>query len=73
MLDYWICIATDNAALEPGHDFTNNRNVIVDGKEGEIWHLWIDTCIDAFLIYRRTKCDIVCFALKDGGRLLAGD
>ena len=66
MFNHRVGITSDNTAFKPGHDFTDNRDVIVNSKEREIWHFGIDICIDAFFVYGRTKYDVGRFPLKDG-------
>ena len=73
MFYHWIGITANNTAFKPSHNLIDNRNVIVNGKEREVWHFGIHTCVDVLFAYWRTKCNVSCFSFEDGCWFLASD
>ena len=62
---YGICIAADNAAFKPGYNLADDRNVIVNGQEGQIRHFGVDAGVQAFFIDCIAKGNAVSLTFKN--------
>ena len=63
--DHGICIAANNAAFKPGHDFSDDGNIIIDSQERKIRHFRVNIGVDTFSGNCVSKRNLICIPFKN--------